>query len=268
MPEFNRSLIQRVAAAAWLSVALAVPAGAQQPTAPPDPGPGFMTRYEFHLSAASLAIQDQRFSWDTRFGGELDVIDYLVGRATILVDYEAVLGDEYRAFDPNQGNYTLETSASARIGKTEIAGVFHHMSRHLSDRAKRFPIAWNTGGVRVLRRMTAGATTVDLAADAGRVLQHSYIDYSWIGQIDLSVRRQLSPRVEWFAHGSAQLVGVDPSLARRDNQRGGLVETGVRLGGRAGVIELFAGFERRVDADPLDRQPQKWGLAGFRLLNH
>ena len=32
----------------------------------------------------------------------------------VLVDYEAMLGSEFRPFDPNQGNYTLEASASVR----------------------------------------------------------------------------------------------------------------------------------------------------------
>jgi hypothetical protein len=32
-------------------------------------------------------------------------------------------------------------------------------------------------------------------------------------------------------------------------------------------MELFAGIEKRFDADPLDRQPQHWVLAGFRLLS-
>ena len=93
-----------------------------------------MSRYDFHLSAAAVAVNDPRFSWETHFGGDIDVADYVVGRSSILVDYEAVLGDEFRAFDPNQGNYTLEASSSARVGDTEIAGVFHHVSRHLSDR--------------------------------------------------------------------------------------------------------------------------------------
>jgi hypothetical protein len=269
MPDTNRSLIQRVAAAAALIVALAVPAGAQQqqPAPASDSGPGFMTRYDFHLEAASLAINDQRFSWDTHFGGEIDAVDYVVGRTSILVDYEAVLGNEYRPFDPNQSNYTLETSTSARIAGTEIAGVFHHVSRHLSDRAKRFSISWNTVGARVLRRVSAGDTTLDLVVEAERVVQHSYVDYSWTGQIDLTLRRQLVRHVAVFAHATGELIGVDPSLAHRDTQRGGLAEVGVHFGGRAGALELFVGVERRIDADPLDRQPQQWGIAGFRLVN-
>jgi len=33
------------------------------------------------------------------------------------------------------------------------------------------------------------------------------------------------------------------------------------------ALELFAGGERRLDADPLDRQAHSWGIAGFRLLS-
>jgi hypothetical protein len=32
-------------------------------------------------------------------------------------------------------------------------------------------------------------------------------------------------------------------------------------------MELFAGVERRIDADPLDRQTHQWAIAGFRLLS-
>ena len=28
-----------------------------------------------------------------------------------------------------------------------------------------------------------------------------------------------------------------------------------------------SGYEKRIDADPLDRQPQHWGTAGFRIIN-
>lgn len=49
-------------------------------------------------------------------------------------------------------------------------------------------------------------------------------------------------------------------------ERGGRIEAGVRFNGSAGAIELFAGFENRIDADPTDLMSQRWGLAGFRLV--
>jgi hypothetical protein len=268
MSSTNRSLIQHATVDVSLMFCIAAPAGAQQQTpAPASSEPEFFTRYNFHLTAAALGSNDQRFSWDTHFGGELDLLDYVAGRASVIVDYEAVLGDEFRPFDPNQGNYTLEASSSVRAGKTEIVGFFHHVSRHLSDRPKRFSVAWNTLGARVLRRESIGPSTVDISVEAARVLQHSYVDYVWIGQADLMARLPLTAHFGLFAHGSGQVFSLDPAIAQRERQAGGLVEAGLRLTGRSGAIELFAGYEMRVDADPLDRQPQHWGLAGFRLLS-
>ncbi|OFV90888.1 MAG: hypothetical protein A3G76_16380 [Acidobacteria bacterium RIFCSPLOWO2_12_FULL_65_11] len=273
-------LIRRVVTA-WLValvVAFALPAAAQDPMPPgtvtlgvpvpglPRAGVEFLTRYDFHLSAAALVNDDKRFSWDTHFGGELDAVDYIVGRTSIRIDYGAVLGNELRAFDPNQGNYTLELSTSARSRVAEIAVVFHHKSRHLGDRDKTVPIAWNLLGVRVLRQASAGPATVEMDLTAGRIVQHSSVDYTWIGDTGLVVRRPLVPRAGLYVRGVGQFVGVSAAINARGAQAGGLVETGVRLKGEKGAIDLFLGYERRVDAAPLDRQPQTWIFVGFRLV--
>ena len=145
MPDSSESLIRRALPGACLVLVVltwATLAGAQEPGPQPLEAPsnslGFLTRSDFQLVGAALAIDDNRFSWDTHFGGAADVIDYKFGRLSIVADYEAVVGDELRAFDPNQSIYTLESSASAWIGATEIAAAFHHVSRHLSDRPKPF----------------------------------------------------------------------------------------------------------------------------------
>jgi len=39
------------------------------------------------------------------------------------------------------------------------------------------------------------------------------------------------------------------------------------LAGRNGAIELFAGYERIVDADAFQEMPLSWAFAGFRLVN-
>lgn len=261
----------RHAFAAWLPLlffTFVTPGAAQMLPSPTPAGPGFVTRYDFHLTGAALGIDDPRFSWVAHFGGDLDLVDYVAGRASISADYEVFLGDEIRAFDPNQGNYMLEASSSLRVGSTEVVGVFHHVSRHLSDRPKRVAIAWNTAGARLLHRWApAGATTVDLNVDAARVVQSSEVDYTWIWQVDVLVRRALTARVGAYVHASGQIFGVDPQGAGRARQTGGTAEAGVKLGGRAGAIELFAGYEKRVDAGPFDRRPLRWGMAGFRLVN-
>jgi hypothetical protein len=250
------------------SLLAAAPAAAQEPLATHSSTPEFFPRYDFRLAAAALWGADERFSWDTYWGGDIDVFDYVVGRTSTILDYEAVLGSEFRAFDVTQGNYVLEVSSSYRFGKTELAGIFHHVSRHLSDRPKPFAIAWNILGARVLRQTTMGPATVDFFADAGWATQYAHVDYKWVANADVVVRRPLSPRVEVFARGTGHLIGVrvNPELAVRGTQAGGNVEGGVRLAGAAGVAELFAGYERRIDADPLDFTAQRWFTLGFRLL--
>ncbi len=249
----------------------------QQPiVAPAPPAPEFLTRYDFYMSATSLltstptpppVVPDERFSWDMHFGGSFDIADFVVARLGVIADYQAVLGSEYRPFDPNQGNYTLEGFISARVGEMEVAGIFHHVSRHISDRPKPFAVAYNEVGGRVMRRLALGATTVDVDLEGGRAVQHSYVDYTWLGEMQVLVRHPINERVGIFAHGSGRAFAVNETVARRGAQAGGLVEAGVRLTGRAGALEIFAGYEKRVDGDPLDRVSQRWGLAGFRLLS-
>jgi hypothetical protein len=259
-------LRRHLLAACSTAVLLTSPVSAQQPLAAAPSTPQFFSRYDFRLSAAALWGADERFSWDTYWGGDIDVFDYVVGRTSTILDYEAVLGSEFRAFDPTQGNYILEVSSSYRAGKTEVAGIFHHVSRHLSDRPKRFAIAWNILGARLLRQATVGPSTIEIVADAGWATQHAHVDYKWAANADAVIRRQVNPRVAVFARGTGHLIGVRPEDRSRGTQAGANVEGGVRLNGERGAAELFAGFERRIDADPLDFKPQRWFTLGFRLL--
>lgn len=272
-------------------------AAAQQPVvAPPPAVPEFFSRFDFHLNAAWLGestpagasstpamtsfvvvplspaaaaqyAADHRYSFDTRWGGSLDFVDYVVGRTSFIIDYEAIIGDEFRLFDPNQAVYTLEAASSARVGDSEVVGIFHHVSRHLADRANKQAVAWNAAGVRLLKRFTRQSTTLDVDAELTRVVAKAFVDYSWIGELNLSVRRPLNGHVAVFAQGSAKLFIVDGTVPNRGTQTGGVAEAGIRLKGPGGVLELFAGFEKRVDAYELERDSQRWMLAGFRLLS-
>lgn len=263
MPDLAGSLIQRAAAAACLVLTLALPAAAQQVARPP--APDFFTRYDFHLSGVALAADDPRFSWVTHLGGDIDVVDYVSGRLWMLADFEAVMGNERQPFDPNQGNYTLEVASSARARGAEIALVFHHVSRHLGDREKTFGIAWNVLGVRALGRLTVKNTAMDLQADLGRVTQHAFVDYGWTAGTTVVARRRLATRFGLFARGSGEVVGID-AVSDRGTQAGGLGEAGIQINGRGGSVELFVGYERRIDAAPTDRRPRRWAFAGFRLV--
>jgi hypothetical protein len=274
--------------AACLLLACAASAAAQQPVlAAPPSTPEFFSRFDFHLNAAWLGesspatapaapaspvsvvknAADHRYSFDTHWGGSLDFLDYVVGRTSFIIDYEAILGDEFRLFDPNQGIYTLEAASSARVGDAEVVGIFHHVSRHLADRANKQAVAWNAAGVRLLKRVTRQTTTIDIDAELSRVVAKAWVDYTWIGELNLSVRHPLNEHVVVFAQGSGKLFTVDGTVPNRGMQTGGVAEAGVRLKGTGGVLELFAGFEKRVDAYELEFDSQRWVLAGFRLLS-
>jgi hypothetical protein len=263
-----------ISAIATIAFAVSViPAIAQQPgplpVDQPPASPEFFPRYNFQLAANSLSGGDPRFTWDAHFGGNADLVDYVKGRLSVVADYEAVLGSEFRAFDPNQGNYILETSASTWAGQTEIAGVFHHVSRHISDRPKRYAIAWNILGARLLRKVDlAGLGSVSVIVGGGRVVQHADVDYQWNANFDIVVRHAINPDVGVFAHGSGELFTVDTAIrGRTDTQHSGRFEGGIRLDGRGGALELFAGVEHRLDADPHDYLPQTWAIAGFRMVS-
>jgi len=274
MTETLASFVRRAALAACLILVAFRPAFAQGPGTQggttliksiPDE-PTFMPRADFHLSAAALSTDDQRFKWEAHFGGDVDIVDYVYGRIRLAGDYQAVLGNEFRPFDPNQGNYPLETSASIRVQGFEISGVMHHESRHLSDRPKRSSVDWNTLGGRVMRNFQLGPTVIEAEAGFGGVVKHSFVDYQWVGDADVLVRHTVTPVVDVYGRATGTLFGVDGTQPR-GNQRGGRAEVGVRLNGRAGAVELFAGVERMVDAYPLERVPQTWPFAGFRLVS-
>ena len=252
-----------------LAVVLCATASAAQTSDDDEPQPArveLLPRSTFHLSAEHLSGEDLMFVWDTNFGGELDVIDYGTGRATFVANYQAILGDEFRHFDPNQGNYILSGSASMRTRGVEVAGVFYHQSRHLADRANRVAVAWNMLGARLQRSLTTGRARVDGRVDVRGVVAKAFVDYTW--EIEGAVRSdvQIRPAVGVLFAGTLRRLGVDESQNRGD-QTGFRGETGLRFEGRRGAMEFFFAAERRIDPSPLQFGTASWVTVGFRLLS-
>jgi hypothetical protein len=225
-----------------------------------------LPRYTFHLTAEHMSTSDERFVWDTNFGGELDFVDYGVGRGTFVANYQAILGEQFRRFDPNQGNYILGGSLSARTSLFEIAALFHHESRHLSDRTKRQAVDWNMIGARLLADQTRGRLKLQEHADLSGVVQKSFVDYRWQVDADVHARVGVSPRVALVSAGDVRLLGVD-GTRNRGTQAGVRGEGGVRIEGRGAAVELFLAGERRIDPYPLEFGTATWLTAGFRLLS-
>ena len=235
-----------------------VPAAAQQPVQ-------FLPRFDFYFAAEYLSDDDRRFEWDADLGGEVDVVDYGVGRATFTANYEVVMGTQLRRFDPNQGNYILAGSASARAGALEVAGMFYHQSRHLSDRPKLGAIDWNMVGARVAGDMTRGRTEWQARADVRGVVQKSFVDYQWEIDAEGGGRMELHPRVSLISSAGVRVLGVD-GTRDRGTQTGFLAEGGARFEGTVAAMEFFVAAERRIDPFPVEFGTATWLKAGFRLL--
>jgi hypothetical protein len=226
----------------------------------------FLPRYNFYLGAEHISSADPRFVWDTNFGGELDLVDYVFGRATFVANYQAVLGEEARTFDPNQGSYTLSGLISGRRHGVEAALEFYHQCRHLTDRSKPVPVDWSMVGGRLSRSMTLDSITLDTRVDARKVVRRTIVDYRWEIEAEVRARRPLNHSTSILGEFTARMLGVD-GTQNRGTQHGYRAEGGVLLQGKAGGIELFVAGEQRIDPYPLEFGTGKWVSVGFRFLS-
>jgi hypothetical protein len=260
-------------------VSLASRAGAAEPQATEQPassrqigqnassGVFWLTGYRFHLSAVSVRSDDPRFRWDAHFGGDVDLLDYRIGRINFLADYEVMIGSEFRSIDPNQGAYHLDLSTSVRSGPTEVQAVYDHVSRHLSDRANRTSVSWNSAGAVVTTRYGGRAMTATFDVRGAKVLRAAFVDYTWQLGAGVDVEYRLSRHQALVARGDLEPILVDRRVAGRDAQVGARIEGGMRLYGTGAGVEVFAAWERRVDPYPLERATRSWALLGFRFVN-
>ena len=230
---------------------------------------GFLTSYRFHLDALRLVSSDDNFVWDADFGGDMDVFDLRFIRGNVLANFESIFGEQIRAIDPNQSNYTIDLSTWWRTGESdeELGATFHHVSRHLSDRDKEFSIAWNMLGVQYTSPLQVRSWDLDIGYRVLRTLQRSFVDYTAEFGGSIQALRAVHPRVTLMLEGELTFVSVDKSERGRDHQLGGRFEIGARFAGRDGVGEVFIARERRIDADPFDLEPTTFTMLGFRFLH-
>ena len=254
----------------WLAwTAVTTTAYAQVPGVTPDAPatvtPGFLTRTVATIGLAHLTSDDPRFNWAARFSGDIDVADYRTGRVTLFGTFDGVFGSERRAFDLNHASYGIDLSASWRHDDTEWFATLHHVSRHLSDRFTDHAIAWNTLDVAAERRFRAGETTGQIRLDLGKVIQRTYVDYTWTAWLSTRASRPLSARLSWFFNAAGGLQGVDPAVAHRERLCGARLETGLHVSGRAGGARIYVAYERRIDAYPTAQQRGRFVEFGVRV---
>jgi hypothetical protein len=247
------------------SIQLAPIANAQAPVDNPEGAVVWLPNYHFHLNMAHLSDDSPRYNWDANYGGELGIV--AVGRTqlTFVANYQAVLGEEFHPFDPNQGNYTIDGVLSTRMKGFYVAGVFHHLSRHLADRPKRQPVDWNMMGGRVGRIFTSDGTEVEARVDLLGAILKTNVDYNW--------ELHAGARVHHLVYGTFGLIGSamlrqvgTNGLGNRGTQTGARGEGGFRISGTAATIELYLAVEKVIDPYPTEFGTANYASVGMRLL--
>jgi hypothetical protein len=232
-----------------------------------------LSRVDVSFSWANLLTTDRRFDWQGQLLFDADLFDYGSGRATFVSRYEGTLGRERRRYDLNQGSYFFEFAGSQRIKSVELMVLGQHVSRHEVDRENQPAVSWNTVGVRLEKawrgRGTRGwqGSRVKTQIEISRPMQQAFVDYRWLSRARATVTRPLSDRTAIVIDATGDVIGVDTATRGRSRVCGGRIEGALRIRGGAGAVELFAGYERRIDAYPTDRFRVRWFMAGFRLTN-
>ena len=248
------------------SIQLAPLENTQAPADIPDGAVVFFPTYRFHLNMAHLSSESPRYNWEANYGGELGIVAYGRTQLTFVANYQAGLGEEFHPFDPNQGNYTLDGVLSTRVKGLYVAGVFHHLSRHLADRVKRPPVDWNMVGGRVGTLFTRAGTDVEARFDLLGSILKTNVDYDW--EMHTGVRAHHRVYRTLGLIGGAQLRYIRTNgLFNRGNQTGGRGEGGFRVSGRAVTVELYLAVERVIDPYPTEQGTVTYASVGMRLLN-
>jgi len=248
----------RIAASAVLLAGLAGSPAAAETVLLPD--------VSVHLLAAHYAPVDTDFRWVGWIGGGAGLVEVGGVTAYFTADVETIIGNARRTFDANQANYHLEVGARRRLGERhEAAIVFHHVSRHVVDRAKAEAVDWNLLGVRVSGERP-GRVPFAYTASLGRTTLASLVGYRWeaAGRLDATIVG--GEKAEVYVAGDARYVTALRSAAfPRGNFLDRSAEGGVRWrrGGRR--LETFAAWQRRHDVFVQRAGAWSRALFGFRI---
>ena len=236
-----------------------------QPTAPREYG--FLTAFRTAIDIRHLngVDADSRFNWDADISIDVDVVDAGIFRGNFFVNVETIVGNEFRGVDPNQNNYTADISVFVRLPRGELSTTFHHVSRHLADRATDDSMSWNMFGVGYGDRVVFGGVELDAGVRALWTVESAGVDYDaeYVGYA--TVARPLGGRLALVGSVHGVAVQLDPLLLNRSDRRGGRVEGGLRIATGAAAVDLFVAREDRIDATPAGRERTQWTQFGIRL---
>lgn len=228
---------------------------------------GFLTAFRSaidvkHLNGIDI---DPHFNWDADVSFDIDVVDAGLFRGNLFMNVETIVGSEIRNVDPNHNSYTADVSVFVRLPRGEISSTFHHVSRHFSDRATTDSISWNMFGVGYGDRFTLGRFKVDAGLRALWTVERAGVDYEAEYAGYASVVRPLNRRLALFWSVDGVTVQMDPHMLNRSDQRGGHVESGLRIATGVSAVDLFVAREQRIDPTSDRHELVSWTQFGIRV---
>ena len=124
--------------------------------------PGFVTGFKTFIGLQRIgAGGEAAFDWDLDLSIDFNLFDVGFARGNVFGNFETIIGSELRDIDPNQSNFTVDLSIFFRLPRGELAATFHHVSRHLVDRARQASVSWNMLGIAYGDRFSIGQLEVD-----------------------------------------------------------------------------------------------------------
>ena len=152
------------------------------------------------MAAEHLVDDDPRYVWDADFGGELDIVDYGVGR----VHLRGELSGRSRRRDPQPSIPTRATtssrvSISVRAAHVEVAAAVSPVTPSGGSAERGGDRLEHAGGACAADVLVRGQTIIDARADLRGVFMKTTVDYSW--ELDAGVRSdvKVAPRVGLLA---------------------------------------------------------------------
>ena len=220
----------------------------------------FLSRYDFHLSAPRSGERRRRASRGTRTAAATSTWSTTSSAARRSVaDYEAVLGNELRPFDPNQGNlHARGVGLGPRRRRPKSPACFHHVSRHLSDRPKRLRDRLERAGRARAAPVRPTAARPSICAARREASSRTRTSTTRGRRTSTSIVRRPSERRRRRC-SAARAASSSASTPSRAGATPAAAASRAACGSTAGgaALELFARLRAAsIDADPLDRQPR------------
>ena len=167
----------------------------------------------------------------------MDVFDLLFARGSVFFNLETGVGDERRAIDPTQTNYTMDLSVFTRLPRGELGVTFHHVSRHRADREHPGAPSWNMLGLSYGDRLQLGTFDIEIMGRWLGTVTSSEVDYGQEANAYLRVLRPLTERISVVGELDGSAAVTDESMFGREYLYGGSAHLGLRFRGAAGAGE-------------------------------